>query len=463
MRTVVGTIYRRPLSCRRIRNFPRLACCLLALLLAPLDRVSALQPANQENDEQAKLNPAEIRDLIYSLDEAESALEIRRTVDSLKSLPLSQVETLRNPPQGLRKQTRLLLEKIVNEIQTAALKKELSPTRVTVVGNFTLGESLALLQKQGGHQFRLDEELDQTARRIEIRNLQYWVAFDQILNQFNAVSVPSNAGSGMRIRPRSETGPDVQSGRVTYADLLRIEPLSMRSFRQFDDPALYTDSLELRFQWEPKFQPFEIKIDRRKIKAKDSAGKPVQLKSTDRVKIPITASRSFVDLDFLFPPLDSPPRKLKLISGEVQLTVPVRQHRFLFADVFNKGSINNRSSRQANSLVEILKAEHEDKRTVVRVRYQVLQADQAFESHQGWMFRNKVFLKDDAGRELFPEKMTTLKQERQEIQFEFLFPKIKADAKWDFHYRCPTGVETAVIPFEIKDLEFKSSDQSAQN
>jgi hypothetical protein len=93
-----------------------------------------------------------------------------------------------------------------------------------------------------------------------------------------------------------------------------------------------------------------------------------------------------------------------------------------------------------------------DARVQLRVSYDL--GAHAFESHQTWVFHNRVFLVDPGGKEHGPNGgFTTLHQGDGSVAIEYSFKNLPADpAKWNFVYVAPTLLINVEIPIALSEI-----------
>ena len=90
-----------------------------------------------------------------------------------------------------------------------------------------------------------------------------------------------------------------------------------------------------------------------------------------------------------------------------------------------------------------------------KISYAVSDSGDAFESHNGWMFRRQVFIVDKNKRKILPKRSLTLSQQSNKIGFDFLFELPDGPQGCKFVYVAPTSIRNVPIQFDFRDIELR--------
>ena len=86
----------------------------------------------------------------------------------------------------------------------------------------------------------------------------------------------------------------------------------------------------------------------------------------------------------------------------------------------------------------------------MKVAYE--QADQAFESHRGWVFLNPAYLELESGKSVKFRTYETLDQGPRSVTLAYRFERPENLQKVRFVYETPATIVRKQVSFELRDM-----------
>lgn len=419
----------------------------------------------------------QLQDFILQLDETDAKSDRDQIIQHIKThietatraQAVLAINMLSKPPNGMRNQTKLLLQQIKRDLEVNLNAAETKETLITLQGTYSLREVLSKLTEQTKVQFKLAFQPDETRNRFSLINVPFWSAFDQILDAFQTtVSDPSlnssREANAYVIKRRSRESPN-RVGSANYFGIIRGEVRSFQSIRNFKNKSLNVDQLTVQLAWEPSFQPYKFSLDMDSIKGVDSQGEKLHVASSEKQTFNVPIGKQDVKLTIPLRPIRRTADSIQSLSGNFELSIPTGNERFEFGDLQNPKSA--KSIRKANTVLtlesfEATSTAQRDKKTSektglysAKISYAVSDSKDAFESHNGWMFRREVFIVDKNKRNVYPKRSLTTSQQSNKIGFEFSFELPDGPQGCKFVYVAPTSIRNVPIQFDFRDIELR--------
>jgi hypothetical protein len=158
-------------------------------------------------------------------------------------------------------------------------------------------------------------------------------------------------------------------------------------------------------------------------------------------------------LSFLSP---KPLAEKAAINGKVELLIAASEQPITFRKLDRAKRVSRRRGGVTVTVNEVniggsAPASH-NARVQLRVSYDL--GAHAFESHQTWVFHNRVYLVDANGKQHGPNGgFTTLHQGDGSVAIEYSFKDLPTNpANWDFVYVAPTLLINVEIPIALRDI-----------
>lgn len=373
--------------------------------------------------------------------EAEQALS-KLGPEALELLPLiSEISEAEVKERLIR--VRKKLESVVAETATKA-------SQVTLVGDFSLADALALLQEQSGNRVVGAQNRDVKVK-ADFHNVSYWKALDSILDQagltINPYGGQENALS-VTARPDSQL-PRV--GRAVYNGLFRFEASQLDAVRDLRNPQVSGLRLSLEISWEPRMVPISISQPLNQIKAFDENGDPIGIDGRQAViNVPVQSGLSAVDLII---PLELPKRqvhKIASLQGTLTAMLPGRIEIFKFTDIEKAKDVQQ---QRAGVTVVLEQLRKNVDLFEVRILVRFDKAANALESHRGWIYNNQVYLLDPQGKKIESLGIEATRQETNAVGLAFLFDLENGPANHQFIYHTPAAIIKLPVQYEIKNID----------
>jgi hypothetical protein len=242
-----------------------------------------------------------------------------------------------------------------------------------------------------------------------------------------------------------------RSERGCYSGLFRFEGVAMQARRSLQNPQNHSLRLVFETTWEPRLSPIVLELALDEVRATSDTGDPVAVDSRhSRLEIPVEAGIAAAELQV---PLALPDRSVKKIAslkGKLIALLPGRVETFEFDDLENAESVEQRKAGVTVILDQVRKnADLFEAR--VRVRFE--KADDALESHRGWIYDNEAYLVDAQGRQFDNAGQEAYRQDVDEVGVAYLF-----DYEGDLDgcklvYKTPVLILNMPIEYELKDIE----------
>ena len=158
-------------------------------------------------------------------------------------------------------------------------------------------------------------------------------------------------------------------------------------------------------------------------------------------------------LSFLSP---KPLAENATLNGKVKLLIAASEQPISFRQLNRAKRVSRRRGGVTVTVNEVGFEGSKPKAHNARVRLQVSYdlGAHAFESHQTWVFHNRVYLVDPDGKKHIPNGgFTTLHQGDGSVAIEYSFKDLPtAPAEWDFVYVAPTLLINVEIPIALREV-----------
>lgn len=340
------------------------------------------------------------------------------------------------------------LARIRSALETELVKAATQSTRVTLTGRMSLSAAGRLIEQQTGNIIQglsaYDVEINPS-----LRNVTFWEAVDEILDQGQLTLDPYGGNENaltVVARPPEQRG---RSQSAVYSGIFRIEPIRIQAFQDLRNPHVNGLRLLMEIGWEPRLTPIVIDQPLDRISLVDEQGRQIKLTSKARLSANIQPEIPQVQLDI---PLTLPERgakKIEVMSGEIVALIPGRIESFEFSEL---ETANNLAIRKAGVTVTLAKLSKVSELFAVQIRIRFDEAGNALESHRGWIFRNRAFLKDSKGNELAWLSFETDVQTANELGLTYLFDVEDSLDDMKFIYETPAAIVRIPFRYQLNDI-----------
>ena len=408
-----------------------------AVLWAPL-QVEASDTAEAAFNQQ-------VRKLLQQLD---SDLLAQRQAAEKALIALGPQVLDRLPEAVDSAEVRQRLQRVVKTLQLQASRNATVASRVDLQGKMSLATALKSLQQQTGNRIEARGQLDALVQ-LDLQQVIFWQALDRILDQVQMNVDPFLGGRtalALTSRPPEERS---RQTSASYGGIFRFEPLRVEASRHLRNPKIRGLKVALQVAWEPRVTPIFLSVPAARLKVLDDQGKPLAVDNLRGVSsAAIEGDRTAVELTL---PLQLPSRKTRKIAslqGQLETLLPGKPQRFEFARLQNK----NQLLKKAGVSVILLQVDQQKEELVVQVKVAYEQADQAFESHRGWVFLNPAYLELESGKSLKFLAYETLGQGPRSVTLAYRFKRPEDLQKVRFVYETPATIVRKQVSFELRDI-----------
>ena len=356
-------------------------------------------------------------------------------------------------PLGVRDRLTTIREQVENRVAKAAV----IGTKITLSAKqMPLAETFAEIEKQTGNNLvdnRQGDAPDAAAMSgnvtIELRDEPFWPAVDQILDQLG-LSVYNYGGMdalSLVSRPEYE---GKRYGRATYSGPLRFEVIEIQSQRSLRQPDRKSLKVQLEVAWEPRLRPIALSQPVDDVTATTDTSEALSVSQPDAVmdvEVPDGTQAAEIILPFELPAREA--TKLSSLKGRLRALVPGRQVKFEFGDL---ASAAGKTQRRGGVQVTLDDVRKNNAIWEVHMRMALDEANNALESHRGWVFQNKSYMMGADGEPIENVGLETTRQSRNDVGVAYLFdlPAGIDGLKWV--YETPAAIVELPVEYEIKDI-----------
>ncbi len=352
----------------------------------------------------------------------------------------------RNTPAEVKERLGRVRSVLEKEIATAASQ----PSRVTLKGEMSLADALQSLEEQTGNRVAPGEQRNGTVT-VDLDKVLYWQALDEILDQVG-LSIEEYGGEPNTLVLRAKTEDEVSRAEAaTYSGVFRFEPIRLESRRDLRNPAVNGLRLTVSVTWEPRIKPISIRQALDSLTMTDDQGDPL---SVDSMRAALNASaESGVSAVEMVLPISLPSRDVKAIAslkGKMTAMVPGSVQTFTFDDLQRARDVEIRNAGVSVILEQVRK--NVDLYDVyVRIAYD--EANNALESHRGWIFNNEAYMLDENGDRIANIGLRGTSQEENAAGVAILFDVQKGLQGHRFVYKTPALILNLPVEFELHNIQ----------
>ena len=378
--------------------------------------------------------------------QAEQAL-LKLGTDILPLLPPPDLLKSPSARQSIRR-VRVRLEHDVAE-------QSLQPSTVTVNGDYTTAEFVQEIEKQTRNTIsatQLSPPQLNNINNVNLKETSFWKAIGHL--EANGLSFGFEKETGLlTMRPRDSTILE----RVSTIDRAFRIDASAFTPRPVSDSEGTLLSSQLRILCEPRLRPLFLKYQTSdfKMSIDDSNNVIEAFNSGASIEVPLGNGGREAEVSLSFLSQESPAEQASL-HGKANLLVAASEQPISFREL---GRAKRVSRRRGGVTVTVNKVgfegsrpQHHNARIQLRVSYDL--GANAFESHQTWVFHNRVYLVDPDGKQHGPNGgFSTLHQGDGSVGVEYRFEDLATDpAEWEFVYVAPTLLINVEIPIALRNI-----------
>jgi hypothetical protein len=361
------------------------------------------------------------------------------------------------PPPDLLKSpsARQSIRRVRVRLEHDVAEQSLQPSTVTLNGEYTTAEFVKEIEKQTGNTISmtlLSPSHLQQPDKLSFTNTSFWKAISHL--EANGLLFGFEKETGLlTLRPRDSKVLE----RVSVIDRAFRIDASAFTPRPVSDAEGILLSNQVRILCEPRLRPLFLKYQTSDFQISTSDSKSIieAFNSGASIEIPLGNGGREAALSLSFLSKDVPAEQVSL-HGKVNLLLAASEQPISFREL---GRAKRVSRRRGGVTVTVNKVgfegsrpQHHNARIQLRVSYDL--GANAFESHQTWVFHNRVYLVDPDGKKHGPNGgFTTLHQGDGSVGVEYRFEDLSTDpANWEFVYVAPTLLINVEIPIALRDI-----------
>ena len=411
------------------------------------------QPLDKSNT----ANRTRIRELIEQLgsDTRAARRQAERDLVSLGPAVLPQLPAPELLPTVSVKQA---VRRIRVTLEHQAAEQSVKASTVTLTGDMTLAELIPQLAKQTGNTISLEKlTAPQLMSSLSVNWMEtpFWSAIREIESSGLVFRFAAESGS-LELRSRSDSD---TASRQTIQKSFRIRagPVVARTISSDDDQAVLNCPLSI--ECEPRLRPLLLRMSTNDFQLKWSDGTSIGPFNADgRIELPLGDGGREARTDLAFLSKRAVDKPVKLVGKATVLTAALEQP-VVFRDVERASGTSRRRGGVTVTLRKLTRGRSKTDgpfaHIEIGVSYDV--GANAFESHQTWVFHNRVFLESADGDRLAANGFETLFQGDGSVGVTYRFSNLDDLQHMKFVYMAPTLLIAVPLQFEIHDLDVRST------
>jgi hypothetical protein len=353
-------------------------------------------------------------------------------------------------------EVKVRLDRVRKALETAAAEAAAEASAVTLQGEMPVLEALAALEQQTGNKimdFRAQFRQERTNPNVtaDFDKTPFWIALDRLLDQADMTVYNFSGREGVvAVVGRSEKERD-RAARGTYSGLFRFEGVAANARRDLRNSQNDSLRLEIEVAWEPRLTPIVLQLALPEQRAIADTGEVIAVDSRQsRLEIPVESSIAAAELQV---PLVLPNRsvkKLTSLKGMLLALVPGRVETFEFENLEGAKAVEQQKAGVTVILDQVRKNVD---LWEVRVRVRFEKAENALESHRGWIYNNEAYMVDPEGQKLDNDGLQAYRQDVNEIGVAYLFDREQGLDGCKLVYKTPVVIMKMPVEYELKDID----------
>jgi hypothetical protein len=401
-----------------------------------------------ETDQPAEELGVEVRRLVVELND-ESLQRRHAAEEALLKLGPDVLGWLPSASPQIPVEVQQRLKRVRTALEKAAAESLAAPSRVTLSGRMELGHAMEALEQASGNWIVGYQERGVMVS-TDFDDVTYWEALDQILDEAE-LSINNYGGQpNVLVVFARRPAERLRSGHGVYVGPFRFEPLRLQSWRDLRNPIVDGTRLTIEVAWEPRLSPISLRQPFDQLEIYDDTGQRTVPRNPEGVaNVPIEPGLSAVDLEI---PLQLPSRSVRQLSavrGELTAILPGQVQAFEFGDLLEARDVKQQKAG-VHVTLEMFRKNVDLYEARMRVRFD--DPADALESHRGWIFRNKAFLRGPEGETIENVGMQTTRQQVDEVGLAYLFHLEQDPTELRFVYETPVVILQVPVAYELRDI-----------
>jgi hypothetical protein len=351
-------------------------------------------------------------------------------------------------------EVKVRLERVRRALENAAAESAAEASVVTLQGTVPLSQALLAVEQQTKNKLvDLREKFGQqrTDPQIQVNfdKTPFWKALDQILDQAGLTLYRYGGQPGTVAFVSRGAGPQEGAPIIGYSGLFRFEGVRIQATRDLRNAANQSLRLALEVTWEPRLSPILVQLPLADLRAQDEAGQAVAIDGQlGKLEAPVESTVPIVELQVPLVPPKRSVEKIASLNGTLLALVPGQIETFEFADLEQAKGVEQRRAGVAVTLEQRKNLHVYELR--LRVRFD--KAENALESHRGWIYSNEAYLVDADGKQVDNDGYQAFLQEANEVGVAYLFAHEPGLKGCKFVYKTPATLVKVPASFTLQDI-----------
>lgn len=430
-------------------------CILLCLLFGVVEAALAQPEAPLAKSDDEAIDPAEVSALIRLLGNSKRLTRLEAE-KKLAGFGPPVLDLLPSPDLIRSVAARQAVRRIRIKLEDEAAKLSLKPSRVTLRGSFAIAELAQRIEQQTGNALHIvkPSSADSATVKVDWKQLTFWEAMRDLEQSEWRARFNANSGD-LVLSP----GRDQAASSATKTE---------RAFR-FRSTALQANSIDggglllknqVSIECEPRLRPLFLNYASDDLSL-DVDGKTIApFNAGAKIELPLGVSGREAEVQSAFL-LDRKTDSASL-SGKVSLLLAAAERPIEFSNLAKASGVARRRGGVTVTVTSVRLGENENghtARVLIRVSYDL--GASAFESHQTWVFHNRVWLAElrQTSSGLAPSSFETVFQNETGVGVEYIFEGLKQNpGGMKFVYLAPTQLIRVPLKFEFEKLAVKPAE-----
>jgi hypothetical protein len=412
----------------------------------------AQDPATKADSEDVDLE-LRVQRWVQQLDDVDGAKR-DAAEQQLTELGAAAMPFLPEVTPDISAETAERIARIRGVVDQAAIDAVMKPSRVNLMGEFTLDEIRQQIEQQTGNRLidfrqRFGQQPGNQKLEIAFDDIDFWPALDQLLDQaglttYSFTGEPRTLGVVAAAENQSD-----RFHAASYAGVFRIEPTEIQAQRNLRLPNSSSLRIRLEILWEPRVLPILVRQPYDQLEVTADDGSPIPVASTGAAEVPIQNTVAGIDVIVPLELTDRSIKNIRRLKGRLFALVPGREETFEFDNLTEARNVSQRRGGMEVILERVRQngAVHE-----FRIRLRLLHRNERFQSHLDWVSNNVVYLVNAEGEKIDNPNFERYLEREREVGFGYLFPLPGELKDYRLVYRSPASILTVPVEYELTDI-----------
>ena len=438
-------------------------CILLCLPFGVVECALAQTDVPPAKSDEEAIDSAEVSSLIRLLGSSKRLTRLEAE-KKLAGFGPAVLDLLPSPDLIRSVAARQAVRRIRIQLEDEAAKLSLKPSRVTLRGSFAIAELAQKIEQQTGNALRIAKPNSSESAKVNVdwKQLTFWEAMRDL--EMSGWLARFDANSGDLI---------LSTGQASASSATKTE----RAFR-FRSPPFQANPIDggglllknqVSIECEPRLRPLFLNYasDDLSLKAEGKTIAPFNAGAKIELPLGISGREAEVQSAFL---LSGKTVKEKTssasLSGKVSLLLAAAERPIEFSSLGKAAGVARRRGGVTVTVTSVRLGKNENghtARVLIRVSYDL--GTSAFESHQTWVFHNRVWLAQlrETSSGISPNSFETVFQNETGVGVEYIFEGLKQDpAGMKFVYLAPTQLIRVPLQIEFEELAVEPAKPSRE-